>query len=169
MSPSDPKTEAKHLLEYLRRLVNDRGAMADLRCALSPAKRARAWPLLAPVGGVGNTITETVAGLFAWHPRESHSGNLGTTCRLLAAENSTFDARFQRLLSCDREEICGRLRPVVLAARPRGIPINYEELFADLWYWGTRVKERWAREYWGAPAVEEAAVEVEPEPALTEE
>jgi hypothetical protein len=67
MNPSDPKSEAKRLLEYLRRFKNDRGALADLRCALtaSPAKRARAWALLARVGGVGNRLVETVAGLFA--------------------------------------------------------------------------------------------------------
>jgi len=160
MSPSDPKSEARSLLEYLRKRRGDRGAMADLRCALSPARRPRAWPLLARVGGVGDERVETVAGLFAWHPVETDAGNLGTTCRLLAAENNTFKARFQRLLSCERDEICERLRPVVLAARPRGIPINYEELFADLRYWGPRVKERWAREYWGV-----AETEGPPEPA----
>src|SRR5438094_2356793 len=103
MSPSDPRTDAQRLLDYLRRLAGDRGAMADLRCALSPspAKRARAWPLLAPVGGVGNPRVETVAGLFAYHPEAADTGNLGTTCRSLAAKNNSFDARFRRLLSCD--------------------------------------------------------------------
>jgi CRISPR system Cascade subunit CasB len=149
---SDPKGYARNLLQYLRRLKDDRGAMAELRCALSetPAKRARAWPLLARVGGVGDIHVETVAGLFAWHPEETAQGNLGTTCRLLSAKNESFDGRFRRLLSCDRDEVSQRVRPVALAARPRGIPVNYEELFADLRFWGERVKERWAREYWRA-------------------
>jgi CRISPR type I-E-associated protein CasB/Cse2 len=133
--------------------------MADLRCALSPARLPRAWPLLAPVAGVGNPRVETVAGLFASHPQETNAGNLGTTCRLLADENSTFEARFQRLLACDRDEICDRLRPVVLAARPRGIPVNYEQLFADLRYWSDAVKARWAREYWRVPEAEEPVPE----------
>jgi len=117
----DPKEDAKRLLAYLRELKNDRGAMADLRCALSssPSKRARAWPRLASVGGIGNARIETVAGLFAYHPDETQTGNLGTTCHRLAAENNSFDARFRRLLSCDRDEICERLRPVVLAAKAR--------------------------------------------------
>jgi CRISPR type I-E-associated protein CasB/Cse2 len=85
------------------------------------------------------------------------TGNLGTTCHRLAAENNSFDGRFRRLLSCDREEICERLRPVILAARAKGIPINYEELYVDLCYWGDNVKARWAREYWGASEVEETA------------
>ncbi|MCW5982839.1 MAG: type I-E CRISPR-associated protein Cse2/CasB [Bryobacteraceae bacterium] len=130
--------------------------MADLRCALSPARLPRAWPLLAPVGGIGNTRIETVAGLFAYHPDEASTGNLGTTCRLLAAGNNSFDGRFRRLLSCDRDEICERLRPVVLAARAKGVKINYEELFVDLWYWGDKAKARWAREYWGVPESEES-------------
>jgi hypothetical protein len=43
------------------------------------------------------------------------------------------------------------------AAKAKGIPINYEELYADLCYWGNNVKARWAREYWGAPEDEETA------------
>jgi CRISPR system Cascade subunit CasB len=145
----DPKQTAAEVLAYLRRLRNDRGAMADLRCALSPSRRARAWPLLARVGGIDRPIYETVAGLFAYHSEETHTGNIGTTCRRLAGENNSFDGRFRRLLSCERAEIGERLRPVILAAKPKGIPVNYEELFADLVYWGDNVKARWAREYWG--------------------
>ncbi len=70
----DPKETAARLLAYLRQLKNDRGAMADLRCALSPAQLPRAWPLLARVGGIGNPRIEAVAGLFAYHPDETHSG-----------------------------------------------------------------------------------------------
>jgi CRISPR system Cascade subunit CasB len=154
----DPKETAVEVLAFLRQLRNDRGAMADLRCALNPARRARAWPLLARVGGIGRPIHENVAGLFAYHPDETHTGNIGTTCRRLAGENNSFDGRFRRLLSCDRDEIGERLRPVILTAKAKGIPVNYEELFADLCYWGDNVKARWAREYWGAPVeAEEAA------------
>lgn len=155
--PSDPKSTARRLLDYLRRFKNDRGAMADLRCALNPTKLHRAWPLLGRVGGIGNPRIETVAGLFAYHPGETETGNLGTTCRRLAAENKTFNARFQRLLSCDRDEICERLRPVILAAKAKGITVNYQELFVDLCCWGDNVKARWAQEYWGATEAEESA------------
>lgn len=153
----DPKETAAEVLAFLRQLRNDRGAMADLRCALNPARRTRAWPLLARVGGIGRPIHENVVGLFAYHPDETHTGNIGTTCRHLAGENNSFDGRFRRLLSCDRDEIGERLRPVILAAKAKGIPVNYEELFADLCYWGDNVKARWAREYWGAPVETEEA------------
>lgn len=163
---SDPKDDGARILAYLRQLKNDRGAMADLRCALNPAKLPRAWPLLARVGGIGNPRVETIAGLFAYHPDESHTGNLGTTCLGLKRQNESFDARFRRLLACDRDEVCERLRPMILAAKAKGIAVNYEQLFVDLCYWSDPVKARWAREYWGAPETEEAprsiAAEVTP-------
>jgi len=165
VSQPDPKETATRLLEYLRRLKNDRGAMADLRCALSPGKLPRAWPLLARVGGIGNPRVETVAGLFAYHPDETHSGNLGTTCLRLKGQNKFFEARFRRLLACDRDEICQRLRPVILAAKAKDIPVNYQRLFTDLCYWGDKIKGEWAQEYWGATAAEEPAELAAPEDA----
>lgn len=133
-SQPDAKETAARLLTYLRQLKSDRGAMADLRCALNPARRPRAWPLLARVGGIDNPRVETIAGLFSYHPGETHTGNIGTTCRRLAAENNSFDGRFRRLLSCDRDELCERLRPVILAAKAKRIPVNYQKLFSDLHY-----------------------------------
>ncbi len=146
-----PKEMAGRVLAYLRRFKNDRGAMADLRCALDPSRRPRAWPLLAHIGGIDNPRIEAIAGLFGYHPNETERGNMGTTCLRLAQQNPSFEARFRRLLACDRDEICERLRAVVLAAKAKAIPVNYEQLFADLCYWSDSVKARWAREYWSSP------------------
>lgn len=137
----DPQIAAAKFLMRLRSLKNDRGAMSNLRGALRPAQRYRAWPLLGSVGGIGNVIYETVAGLYAYHPDENRTGNLGTTCRRLSAEHNTFEARFRRFLTCDRDEICERLTPVIMAAKAKGVPVNYEQLFVDLCYWSDNVKE----------------------------
>jgi len=150
-SHREPRETASRLLAHLRRLSNDRGAMADLRRALIPAQRHRAWPLLARCGGIDEARFETVAGLFAHHPDETSAGNLGTTCRQLSGQHSSFEGRFRRLLGCDRDNICEHIRPVVFAAAAKGIRINYEQLFIDLWYWSDKVKARWAMEYWGGP------------------
>lgn len=152
----DPPEAGAKLLSFLRGLKNDRGAMASLRCAIKRAQRHRAWPLLGAVGGIGNARYETVAGLFAYHPDETTIGNLGTTCRRLSGEFNSFDGRFRRLLTCDREEICERLAPVIFAARAKGVAVNYEKLFIDLCYWSDKVKERWAQEYWGGSEMERA-------------
>jgi CRISPR system Cascade subunit CasB len=154
----DPKETAGAVLDYLRRVKNDRGAMAELRRALNPAQRHRAWPLLARVGGIGDPRIEVIAGLFAYHPEESHSGNLGATCRRLAEGNNSFEGRFARLLACDYDEICERLRPVILAAKAKGIGVNYEQLFTDLSFWGDSVKTGWAREYWVGPETQESTI-----------
>lgn len=159
----DPKETAGKFLAYLRQLKNDRGAMANLRCALNLAERHRAWPLLAQFGGIGNAQYETVAGLFAHHPDEISTGNLGTTCRQLGAEHNTLEGRFRRLLACDRDDICDHIRPVVFAAKSKGIPVNYEQLFVDLWYWSDAVKVRWAAEFWSAPQPEETVAPIAPE------
>ncbi len=161
-----PQELAGRFLEYLRRLKNDRGAMADLRRALSPAQRHRAWPLLARFGRIDDPRYETVAGLFAYHPDETNSGNLGTTCRQLSGDHNTFDGRFRRMLACDRDDICDHIRPVILTAKAKSIRVNYEQLFADLCYWSENVKARWAAEFWGAPAEEEAVAPANTEATL---
>ena len=158
----DAHKAATKFLGLLRSLKNDRGAMSDLRSALKPSQRYRAWPLLGSVGGIGNIIYETVAGLYAYHPDETKTGNLGTTCRNLSAEHNTFEARFLRLLTCDREEVCERITPIIMAAKAKSVALNYEQLFVDLCYWGDNVKKRWASEYWGSKEATEddmAAIE----------
>jgi CRISPR type I-E-associated protein CasB/Cse2 len=161
---TNPKERAAQLLTYLRQLKEDRGAMAELRRALTPTQRHRAWPLLARVGGIDEPRYETVAGLFASHPLETGSGNLGVTCRLLSGDHNTFEGRFRRLLACDRDAICAHVRPVVLAAKAKGLPVNFEQLFADLSYWSDRVKAQWAAEYWGAPLADTPQVPAEATP-----
>ncbi|MBI4563287.1 MAG: type I-E CRISPR-associated protein Cse2/CasB [Planctomycetes bacterium] len=151
----DVNERASRFMDYLRKLKNDRGAMADLRRAINPAQRHRAWPLLARFGGIDNPRYETVAGMFAYHPDETNVGNLGTTCRQLSGAHDTFEGRFRRLLSCDREDICEHIRPVILTAKAKDIRVNYKQLFVDLWYWSTSVKSKWAAEFWGAPEVKE--------------
>lgn len=160
----DPKETAERFLNYLRQFRNDRGAMADLRRALTPAQRPRAWPFLAKFGGIGEPRFETVAGLFARHPMETPLGNLGGTCRQLSGEYKSFDGRFRRLLRCDRDSICQHVRPIVFTAAAKSIPVNYEQLFLDLWYWSDRVKERWAAEFWAAAGDEETSTSLEATP-----
>ena len=156
MKNTTPPERAATLLAWLRSLKNDRGALANLRCALIPARRHRAWPLLARVGGIDDPIAETVAALYAYHPEESNNGNLGDTCRQLAGTHNSFDGRFRRLLACDRNELCERLRAVVLAAKAKGIPVNYQALVEDLCWWGERVRIRWAQAFWSGAEAEAA-------------
>lgn len=150
----DPILKAACVMKYLRDLADNRGAMADLRCALTDTRRHRAWPWLAAVGGIDDPIIETIASLYACHPKEVKEGNIGTTCQRLRSEHNSFDMRFRRLLGCERDELGQHLRPIVLAAKAKDIPINYEQFFVDVvrWNWNEHTKARWATEYWGVSA-----------------
>jgi CRISPR type I-E-associated protein CasB/Cse2 len=149
MNNTSPPERAAAVMALLRSMQNDRGAMSNLRCALAPSRRHRAWPLLARIGGIDDPVVQTIAGCYAHHPAEAHAGNFGDTCRTLAGAHTSFDARFRRLLACDRSELCERVRPVILAAKAKEVPVNYEALGADLLWWGDRVRTRWAQAYWG--------------------
>src|SRR5438105_13260540 len=104
MTQTHIEAEADNLLKFLRSIRNDRGAMANLRSLRTPAREFRAWPLLARADALQNRTKRAVAGLYALHPDEAESGNMGDVCGRLANEHRSFDLRFQRLLSCTREE-----------------------------------------------------------------
>lgn len=66
-------------------------------------------------------------------------------------------ARFRRLLACtDQEELCRIVRPVLQLVVSR-VPgrLSYERLLRDILYFGPRVKERWAQEFYSWQPEEE--------------
>lgn len=148
------------LLEFMRTHKEDRGVMANLRCALVDSKRYRAWPILGRFAAIGDPVAETVAGLFATHPEEDLVGNLGTTClRLMRVREGTHrgesgvtptERRFQYLLAAEKTEISERVVRIILMAKVNGIPINYERLERDLRYWNDRIRTEWASAFWVA-------------------
>lgn len=166
------------LFVYLDRHRDDRGLMAALRCALVPAKRHQAWPLLARrFGGLQANehrarAVQMVAGFYAMHPPSSDSGrtakNLGDLCRHLLGDDERvkldlaegvgpISRRFQHLLAADGEEIFDRVLRFVLRAKAEGIALDYRQLYQDLLQWQDHadwVRVRWARTFW-APDVQE--------------
>ena len=88
--------------------------------------------------------------------------NLGDTLRRLSSEHNSFDGRFRRLLTCDRDEIAPRVGPVVRAAQAQGVPVSYVRLLTDLLCWGDDVKLRWAKSFWGAAEAEAAVGAINP-------
>ena len=149
-------------LDQLQSQIRNRGLMADLRQGLSPATEYRAWPHVAPWCRLDNDrerrIWLTTAAGFAIHQRTTDSGNMGTVLTALATRGgrdakglTTFDSRFRRLLACaSSSEACDHLASILRTAQRNSVPVNFAQLFTDLTYWGERVKQRWAAEYWGA-------------------
>ncbi len=87
--------------------------------------------------------------------------NLGTTFRKIAldgAENAddalkTFDVYFRRILVCEEvEDVCARLRSVFLAAKSKGVDVDWSAALNDLIFWNKETKTRWAAQYWGSVA-----------------
>ena len=161
------------LMEFLLRNADNKRVMAILRCGLVESTEMRAWPLLAHLDGIGGSqrarAVRTVAGLFALHPRDCASGNMGTVCRQLCGSDEKpwasgpgaddspgpMGRRFLYLLNADREEICGRVCRLVRYAGSKDIPFNYAALEKDLTEW-PRAREAWAAAFW-APVTDETA------------
>ena len=160
---STPKERASSFVGRLRGIRQDRGRLAALRRGLSPSTVMDAWPVVASLGGVigqpGDCVFVDIAALFASHPEESNDRNFGETCRAIALGSSpdgtlpeSFERRFRRLLACaDVADVTGQLRSWVRLADSRGVGINYESLFADLWNWrwyADDIRVNWARSFW---------------------
>lgn len=156
MTSDDFTQQATTWLDRLRQRGTDPGLRAALRHWLSDAARPRAYPALIELrGSLDDEAFNTVAALYAWHPEDRRDGSgLGRLCRRLAAGLNSFEGRFKRLLLCNPEELRQHLQPVILAARAKGVPVDYLQLYLDLRSWshdhyGEQVRQRWATEFWG--------------------
>jgi CRISPR system Cascade subunit CasB len=155
------------LLEQLRRRKEDRGMMADLRCALVESKKHRAWPLLHRLGlAVTDEVAAIVAALYATHPEETREGNFGATCRAMQSYRgdtrgddsklTPTERRFLHLLAAEKgDELHARVTRMVLLAKSQAVPVNYERLETDLHFWNDRTKTEWAASFW-TPGVDAA-------------
>ena len=136
----------------------NRKMMAVLRRSLSPTLEHKAFPYLIRWVNITNerdrTVAMCVAGCFALHKEHSDSaGSLGASLKQLAKSRHTrnpeeaFSKRFLKIVGGERDAAC---KHVSLAIRSlKGVPVNYELLLKDLWYWNDRVRRTWAQEYWG--------------------
>lgn len=159
-SKQTPKDRAAAFVGALRRVRNDRGKLAALRRGLTdnPRMHVDAWPVVAGLGGdIGQPVFVTVAALFASHPEEANSRNFGEACRRIALGDGkdipdSFQSRFRRLIaSGDVEDLTGQLRSWIRLAAGKGVGVNYESLFADLWNWpwyADEIRVKWAKSFW---------------------
>lgn len=169
--PAAPPLERLvQLLVKLEGPPQDRGALSALRAWWRPASRHVALPvmadLLARCGAGSDRLSDEVwtalPALFAWHRRHVAGkwSNFGTTCRELAGEKrETFDTHFRRLLACEGvQELINQLQRQVQRAAAQGVALDFRQLGIDLLQWrkspedAGKVKVRWAKEYYRAPA-----------------
>jgi CRISPR type I-E-associated protein CasB/Cse2 len=162
-SNTTPKERAARFVGRLRSIRKDRGQLAALRRGFSNSTVMDAWPVVVSLGGdigqPGESIFVDVAALFASHPEESNTRNFGEACRAIALADSSdhslpesYERRFRRLLACgDMADLSGQLRSWIRLASSKGVVVNYESLFADLWNWrlfADDIRVKWAKAFW---------------------
>lgn len=167
MSPTEREANFIRRLEGLAR--NDRrGAMASLRRSAGkpPGSVPEALRWLAP--WTANLSRDDalryllVAGLFALHPLEAPTGNLGHTAAQVSQQrpSGSLEARFAAVLRSPREELPGRLRQLIILAQAAGVAVNWGQLLADLRRWDDprrTVQFAWAQAFWANGGSEDAA------------
>ena len=138
----------------------ERGPLAALRRGLGQPPGAVAEMYRYVVPWLPDTPTGTqeaayylVASLFAYHPKSTTKGNMGTHLSHAreAASEDALERRFTALLAAHPEDLPVYLRQAVSYLNSKDVPVNWDELFRDLQQWhyqDQRVQKRWAREFW---------------------
>lgn len=166
---TEPTLAHRAISSLIDKLPGDTAMGARLRRADNPATEYMAWEYLVRLGltleeAKSRRAFAVVAAALA-REKPAKDGEWGIArCLAQSEEQPQGDAaspssiRFRRLLACDsQEEACRVLRPIIrlVASRLPG-RLSYEKLLQDLLYFGPRVKERWAQEYYARPEKKEA-------------
>lgn len=143
----------------------ERGALASLRRGLGqpPGTVAEMYRYVEPFLGSmesGARFKERafylVAALFAYHPKSTNEGNMGTHLAKTRTDAGAdaLERRFTALLAAHPEDLPDYLRQAVSFLKSKEEPVNWLRLVQDLQNWEKRddpkysVQKRWAREFW---------------------
>lgn len=154
-------------------LAGDRGALAALRRGLgqppghAPEMLRFVVPYLPeqPSRWQERTLY-MIASLFALHPANTPTGNMGDHYRALRTpENeAALERRFTALLAAHPDELDVHLRQAIAVLKSRDIPVNWDRLLRDCLAWGhpegqANVRRRWAMRFWRAAQPTESEIE----------
>ncbi len=147
----------------LKRLTQDTAFGAALRRADNPATEYQSWEYLSAWCDLDDTPRRicyaTIAAGLA-HAKASPDGpsSIGAVIARSYNDGNQDDSakrRLRRLLACATStEACHWLRPLLRLAESRGVQVNFGRLLDDLLYFGPKVKERWAMDFYGRAKVE---------------
>ena len=161
------QTFTERFVQHLQDMTGDRGKLATLRKGLIENQAQATWPLLSRFINFDSPYQakalQTVAGLFAHHPKNTSSGNFGSLChklldseekqKIAQGESGPISWHFQYALAANGEEIFPRVRRLVLRAKRDEISVNYIQLVKDLLDWQLsykkdRIKLAWGKAFW---------------------
>jgi CRISPR system Cascade subunit CasB len=149
-------------ITYLESLREDRGALAALRRGLGrpPGTVASTYPyvvrwLAADTPPWREAAYYVIASLFAYHPAEGGTGNMGDhfgRAREPGGDDTAIERRFTALLAAHPDDLDAYLRQAVSFLRSKNVPINWHQLLSDVQGWGHEshyVQRQWAQSFWG--------------------
>ncbi|GIK40703.1 MAG: hypothetical protein BroJett011_45360 [Chloroflexota bacterium] len=158
----------ENFINYLFKLRDNRAAMAALRRGLGqyPGTAGQMYyyvaPFLEKAPGDIEYLYYLVASLYAFHPQEGGSGNMGDHFRYVdpKAENEAIVRRFENLLTARFDDLHLHLRQVVSFLKSRESPINWFRLLSDLRRWQDRkrlIQHCWAKQFYRNRSIETTA------------
>lgn len=155
------KTQPNPFITYLLSLKENRGALAALRRGLGrpPGTAPEMYPYVVPwlpekCSQQVEAAYYLVAALFAYHPENTSSGNLGDHLRATITDGGNEQAterRFVALLQSHPDDLPDHLRHAVSYLKSKEQPVNWQQLFEDLLRWDhpqRYVQKRWAGSFW---------------------
>lgn len=172
------KIDQHPFISYITSLKDNRGALAALRRGLGqpPGAAPEMFPYVVPwLPGSSRRLTEIVyyliASLYAFHPMETSTGNMGAHLRAtIKDENSgkATERRFVALLNSHPDDVAFHLRQAVSYLKSKDQPVFWGQLFDDLFYWDHPehfVQRNWAKSFWGGENTRKSASDTAAETA----
>lgn len=155
---------AKNVVAWLEQRKQNAGIMSDLRRSLRDETHSQAWPYISAFCNISRSSEELLNrvffGLYGMHPEHSDNiGNFGESIKRLAIlRGGDFDLHekyLKRFTSAlDIVEVLERLPFVIKMMKSVGVPVNYVQLYTDLYWWGRanddreRVQRNWCKGYY---------------------
>jgi len=160
-------TKTHSFITHLESLRDNRGALAALRRGLGhpPGAVADMYRYVVPwlpddTPPWREDAYYLVAALFAYHPAEGGTGNLGdhfARTRASQGDETAIERRFTALLAAHPDDLGFYLRQAISFLKSKEVPVNWHQLLFDVMAWGhpdRYVPKDWARSFWGRPAKE---------------
>ena len=142
----------------LKRLPQDTAFGAALRRADNPDTEYQSWEHLAPWCDLDDSFKRVcfaTVGAGLANSKQSSEGpaSLGSAIARCYSDGNQDDSakrKLRRLLACETStEACHWVRPMLRLAGSRGVQVNFGRLLDDLLFFGPKVKERWATDFYG--------------------
>ncbi len=160
MSQPEQHPFISHL--YSLAQAEDRQALAHLRRGLGqkPGAAPEMFPYIVPWLPPNPHSQEeaayyAIASLFAWHPAIAEKGNMGDhlAATLEKGREDAVERRFVALLAAHPDDLPAFLRQAVSYLASKDVPVNWDQLFWDIRFWGhpdygDRIRKRWAASFW---------------------